>query len=63
MIGEVVGGILVHSLALLPGAAHMLTDAAALAKALIVIPFVRHPAGGNLTFGLPPAVIGASQRC
>jgi hypothetical protein len=52
MIGEVVAGILGHSLALLSDAAHMLTDAAALVMSLVVIRLVKRPAGGNLTFGL-----------
>lgn len=52
MVGEVVAGILGHSLALLSDAAHMLTDAAALVMSLVVIRLVKRPAGGNLTFGL-----------
>lgn len=61
MIGEVVVGILVHSLALLSDAAHMLTDAAALAMSLIVIRLVRRPSGGNLTFGLKRSEILSAQ--
>ena len=52
MAVEVVVGIVVHSLALLSDAAHMLTDAGALAMSLAVIRLVARPSGGNLTFGL-----------
>ena len=45
MAGEVVAGILAHSLALLSDAAHMLTDAGALALSLVVLRLVG-PAGG-----------------
>jgi len=61
MVGEVVVGILVHSLALLADAAHMLTDAGALALSLLVIRLVRRPAGGNLIFGLRRAEILSAQ--
>ena len=61
MAVEVVVGILAHSLALLSDAAHMLTDAGALAMSLIVIRLVRRPAGGNLTFGLKRAEILSAQ--
>ena len=44
MAVEVVAGILVHSLALLSDAAHMLTDAGALVLSLIVIRLVARPA-------------------
>jgi len=52
MTGEVVAGILAHSLALLSDAAHMLTDAGALLLSLVVLRLVRRPAQGNVTFGL-----------
>ena len=45
MAVEVVVGIVVHSLALLSDAAHMLTDAGALGLSLIVIRLVARPAG------------------
>jgi cobalt-zinc-cadmium efflux system protein len=61
MAAEVVVGILAHSLALLADAAHMLTDAGALAMSLIVIRLVRRPAGGNLTFGLKRTEILSAQ--
>jgi cobalt-zinc-cadmium efflux system protein len=61
MAGEVVVGILAHSLALLSDAAHMLTDAGALAMSLVVIRLVKRPAGGNLTFGLRRAEILSAQ--
>jgi cobalt-zinc-cadmium efflux system protein len=61
MAVEVVVGILAHSLALLSDAAHMLTDAAALALSLWVIRLVRRPARGNLTFGLRRSEILSAQ--
>ena len=45
MVGEVIVGIVVHSLALLSDAAHMLTDAGALTLSLIVIRLVTLAAG------------------
>jgi cobalt-zinc-cadmium efflux system protein len=61
LVAEVVAGILGRSLALLSDAAHMLTDAGALALSLFVIRLVRRPAGGNLTFGLRRAEILSAQ--
>ena len=61
MAVEVVVGILVHSLALLSDAAHMLTDAGALAMSLVVIRLIARPAGGNLTFGLKRSEILSAQ--
>jgi cobalt-zinc-cadmium efflux system protein len=52
MTGEIVAGILAHSLALLSDAAHMLTDAGALLLSLVVLRLVKRPAEGNVTFGL-----------
>ena len=51
MAFEVVIGILAHSLALLSDAAHMLTDAGALALSLVVLRYVRRPGGEALTYG------------
>lgn len=61
MVVEVVAGILAHSLALLSDAAHMLTDAGALAMSLVVIRLMRRPSGGNLTFGLKRSEILSAQ--
>ena len=61
MVGEVVVGILAHSLALLSDAAHMLTDAGALVMSLVVIRLVKRPSGGNLTFGLKRTEILSAQ--
>ena len=58
---EVVVGILAHSLALLSDAAHMLTDAGALAMSLVVLRLVKRPAAGNLTFGFKRAEILSAQ--
>ncbi|MBL7496457.1 cation transporter [Frankia sp. CNm7] len=51
MVVEVVIGLLVGSVALLSDAAHMLTDAAALALALVAMRLAARPAGGRLTYG------------
>ena len=61
MAVEVVVGIVVHSLALLSDAAHMLTDAAALGLSLIVIRLVARPAKGDLTFGFKRTEILSAQ--
>ena len=61
MVGEVVAGILAHSLALLSDAAHMLTDAGALLLSLFVLRLVRRPAAGNITFGLRRMEILSAQ--
>src|SRR5579862_966423 len=61
MVAEVVVGIVVHSLALLSDAAHMLTDAGALAMSLVVIRLVQRPAGGDLTYGLKRTEILSAQ--
>jgi cobalt-zinc-cadmium efflux system protein len=61
MAGEIVAGILAHSLALLSDAAHMLTDAGALALSLVVLRLAAQPAGGNRTFGLRRSEILSAQ--
>jgi cobalt-zinc-cadmium efflux system protein len=60
MCVEVVVGILADSLALLSDAAHMLTDAGALALALVAIRLARRPAAGAMTFGLGRSEIVAA---
>jgi cobalt-zinc-cadmium efflux system protein len=61
MVGEIVAGILAHSLALLSDAAHMLTDAGALTLSLVVLRLAARPAGGNRTFGLRRSEILSAQ--
>jgi cobalt-zinc-cadmium efflux system protein len=61
MAAEVVVGILAHSLALLSDAAHMLTDAGALALSLVVLRLAAQPARGNRTFGLRRTEILSAQ--
>ncbi len=61
MAGEIVAGILAHSLALLSDAAHMLTDAAAIALSLLALRLAARPAFGNLTFGFARAEILSAQ--
>jgi len=61
MAVEVVVGLLIHSLALLSDAAHMLTDAGALGMSLVVIRLMARPAKGNLTFGLKRTEILSAQ--
>lgn len=51
LIVEVIGGLVFNSLALLSDAAHMFTDAAALAIALLAIKIGQRPADEKRTFG------------
>ena len=51
LVAEVAVGIVAGSLALLADAGHMLTDAAALALALVAASIARRPPGGSWTFG------------
>jgi len=61
MVAEVVAGILADSLALLSDAAHMLTDAGAIALALFAAGLARRPASGGFTFGFRRAEILSAQ--
>ena len=61
MAVEVAVGIAASSLALLSDAAHMLTDAAAIALALLAISLAQRPARGAFTFGLKRAEILSAQ--
>ncbi|MBN1528069.1 MAG: cation transporter [Thermoleophilaceae bacterium] len=61
MAVEVVAGVVASSLALLSDAAHMLTDAGALALALLAARLARRPAGGGFTFGMRRAEILSAQ--
>lgn len=61
MVVEVVAGLLAGSLALLSDAAHMLTDAAAIALALVAARLAARPPSGTYTFGLGRAEILAAQ--
>jgi cobalt-zinc-cadmium efflux system protein len=61
MAVEVVAGILAGSLALLSDAAHMLTDAGALALSLVAARLAERPARGAMTFGLGRSEILAAQ--
>jgi cobalt-zinc-cadmium efflux system protein len=61
MAVEVVAGIVADSLALLSDAAHMLTDAAAVAIAIYAARLAARPAGGRFTFGLGRAEILSAQ--
>jgi cobalt-zinc-cadmium efflux system protein len=58
---EVVVGILAHSIALLSDAAHMLTDAGALALSIVVIRYVQRPGGEGLTYGRRRAEVLSGQ--
>ena len=51
LIVEVIAGFITQSLALLSDAAHMFTDAAALAIALVAIQIAKRPADNKRTFG------------
>jgi cobalt-zinc-cadmium efflux system protein len=61
MAFEVVAGILAHSLALLSDAAHMLTDAGALALSLLVLRYVQRPGHEALTYGRRRAEVLSGQ--
>ena len=61
MVAEVVAGILADSLALLSDAAHMLTDAVALALALAALRLAQRPPAGSFTYGLRRAEILSAQ--
>jgi cobalt-zinc-cadmium efflux system protein len=61
MLAEVTVGVLANSLALLSDAAHMLTDAAALAVALVAARLAARPAAGAMTYGLGRAEILSAQ--
>lgn len=61
MAGEIVAGMIGHSLALLADAGHMLTDAAALTFALVASAMAARPAAGRWTFGYSRLEILAAQ--
>jgi cobalt-zinc-cadmium efflux system protein len=61
MAGEIAAGMIGHSLALLADAGHMLTDAAALAFALVASAMAARPAAGRWTFGYSRLEILAAQ--
>jgi cobalt-zinc-cadmium efflux system protein len=61
MVVEVAAGVLSGSLALLSDAAHMLTDAASIALALVAARFAARPAKGAFTFGFGRAEILSAQ--
>jgi cobalt-zinc-cadmium efflux system protein len=61
MAVEIVVGILASSLVLLSDAAHMLTDATAIALSLLAVRLAQRPARGALTFGFKRAEILSAQ--
>jgi cobalt-zinc-cadmium efflux system protein len=61
LAGEVVAGLVGHSLALLADAGHMLTDAAALVFALVASAMAARPAAGRWTYGYSRLEILAAQ--
>jgi cobalt-zinc-cadmium efflux system protein len=61
MAGEVVAGVVAHSLALISDAAHMLTDAAAIALVLITARLAARPPAGGYTWGLKRTEIISAQ--
>lgn len=61
MLVEVVIGVIAGSLALLSDAAHMLTDAAAIALSIVAIRLAARPAKGAMTFGLKRVEILSAQ--
>ncbi|MCW2947560.1 MAG: cation efflux system protein [Actinoallomurus sp.] len=61
MAGEVVVGVLAHSIALISDAAHMLTDAASIGLALVAMRLAARPPRGGYTYGLTRAEIFSAQ--
>jgi len=61
MAVEVVAGVVASSLALLSDAAHMLTDAAALALSLVALRIARRPPRGAMTYGFGRVEILSAQ--
>ena len=61
LILEVVVGIIAGSLALLSDAGHMLTDAGAIAFAIVAVRLAARPAKGIMTFGLKRVEILSAQ--
>jgi cobalt-zinc-cadmium efflux system protein len=61
LVGEVVVGLLVGSLALLADAGHMLTDAGAILLALVAMRLAARPASGAYTYGLKRVEILSAQ--
>jgi cobalt-zinc-cadmium efflux system protein len=61
MCGEVVAGVIAHSLALLSDAAHMLTDAASIGLALAATKLAAGPPRGGYTYGLRRTEILSAQ--
>ena len=61
MAGEVVAGAVAHSLALISDAAHMLTDAAAIALVLVTARLAARPPAGDYTYGLKRTEILSAQ--
>ena len=61
MVGEVLVGLLAHSLALVSDAAHMLTDAASIVLALVTMRLAARPPKGGYTYGLKRAEILSAQ--
>ena len=51
MVGEIIAGLLAHSLALVTDAGHMLTDATAIGVAIIASRIAQRPARGAYTYG------------
>lgn len=51
MFGEVIAGVMAHSLALISDAGHLLTDVAALVTALVAARIAMRPARGSFTYG------------
>jgi len=61
LVGEVVAGVVVHSLALIADAVHLLTDVSGLAIALLALRLMERPATPRRTFGLERAEVLAAQ--
>ena len=61
MAAEIIAGLAAHSLALISDAAHMLTDAAAIALVLVTARLAARPPAGGYTYGLKRTEIMSAQ--
>jgi cobalt-zinc-cadmium efflux system protein len=61
MAGEIVAGLVAHSLVLISDAAHMLTDAASIGLVLVTMRLAARPPQGGFTYGLKRSEILSAQ--
>jgi cobalt-zinc-cadmium efflux system protein len=61
MVGELIGGLVFHSLALIADSVHLLTDVSGLAIGVLALALMRRPATSSHTFGFDRAEVLAAQ--